>query len=58
MKKWYRVQYTIDVMIKADEPLDALCEAQDCSSEDLGSRMDDIVWEASKKEIKEYRGDE
>lgn len=52
--KWYRVQYKIDVMIKADEPLDALVEAQECASEGLGMDMDQIVWKASKEEIKEH----
>ena len=51
MKKWYIVQYTIDTIIKADDPLDALVNIQEIASEDLGSRIDDIVWEASKEEI-------
>ena len=51
MKKWYIVQYTIDTIIKADDPLDALVNIQEIASEDLGSRIDDIVWEASIEEI-------
>ncbi len=58
MKKWYIVQYTIDTIIKADDPLDALVNIQEIASEDLGSRIDDIVWEASKEEIKEYGEEE
>lgn len=54
MKKYYMVNYTITRIIKADDPLDALIMIQEFSSEDLGSRIDDIVWEASEEELEEH----